>query len=58
MDKKLIMAAIAAGLSSDTNTQEYRIGTGSTSNKYTPHQGKQECARRLRRGSASWHSGK
>lgn len=25
--------------------------------KYKPHQGKQECARRLRRGSAAWYGG-
>lgn len=24
--------------------------------KYEPHQGKQECARRLRRGSPAWYS--
>lgn len=24
--------------------------------KYQPHQGKQECARRLKRGSAAWYS--
>jgi len=30
---------------------------GNTS-KYTPHQGVKECARRLRVGSAAWHSAK
>lgn len=30
---------------------------GNTS-KYKPHQGKQECARRLKVGSPAWHSGK
>ena len=59
MDKRLIMTAIAAGMSPlpDDNCQEVRLGKGSTSNKYKPHQGKQECARRLRRGSAAWYSG-
>ena len=32
----------------------YRVKNNS---KYTVHQGEQECARRLRHGSAAWHSG-
>ena len=27
-----------------------------STSKYKPHQGKQECARRLKRGTAAWYS--
>jgi len=60
MDKRLIMAVIAAGMNPlsglDQNTSAFSIGKGSTSNKYKPHQGKQECARRLRVYSPAWYS--
>jgi hypothetical protein len=36
-----------------TRKEGYRRASAS---KYTSHQGKQECARRLRPGSAAWHA--
>jgi len=40
MDKRLIMTAIAAGMNPlhglDENTQEFKLGKGSTPNKYEP----------------------
>ena len=62
MKKEYIISVIAAGMSGATAMANHygfdRVGKGSTPNKYKPHQGKQECDRRLRKYSAAWHSGK
>ena len=53
MDKRMLMVAIAAGMNPlvglEANTQEFGFSKGSTPNKYKPHQGKQESARRLKK---------
>ena len=54
---KLLLSLISA-IVPDSGKRKLLSSKGSTPNKYTPHQGGQECARRLRYGSAAYYSAK
>lgn len=56
MNKKLIAMALASGYGSFPFIRDpFKITGGTKGNEYKPHQGKQECARRLKRGTAAYY---